>query len=119
MCNVKNGQSDVDYEKHIHQFLLKVDRVGYTTSLLILLVKYYSITSKCCKDILLFKGIVHFEIHFWYVLAYLKGIQDVGVTVFSILINLGQTVRVYHSYHGGLWSPPKRACTEKSKLNMI
>jgi len=22
------------------------------------------------------KGIVHFEIHFWYVLAYLKGIQD-------------------------------------------
>jgi len=25
------------------------------------------------------KGIVHFEIHFWYVLTYLKGIQDVGV----------------------------------------
>jgi len=25
------------------------------------------------------KGIVHFEINFWYVLAYLKGIQDVGV----------------------------------------
>ena len=25
------------------------------------------------------KGIVHFEIKFWYVLAYLKGIQDVGV----------------------------------------
>jgi len=23
------------------------------------------------------KGIVHFEINFWYVLAYLKGIQDV------------------------------------------
>jgi len=34
------------------------------------------------------KGIVHFVIHFWYVLAYLKGIQDVGVfvsAVFSIL----------------------------------
>jgi len=33
------------------------------------------------------KRIVHFEINFWYVLAYLKGIQDVGVfvsTVFSI-----------------------------------
>jgi len=41
------------------------------------------------------KGIVHFEINFWYVLAYLKGIQDVGVfvsAVFSILIFLGQTV---------------------------
>jgi len=24
-----------------------------------------------------FKGIVHFEIKLWYVLAYLKGIQDV------------------------------------------
>jgi len=68
------------------------------------------------------KGIVHFKINFWYVLAYLKGIQDVGVfvfTVFSILIFLGQTVRVYQSYNGGLWSPPQRACTEKSKLNMI
>jgi len=44
-----------------------------------------------------FKGIVHFEINFWYVLAYLKGIQDVGVfvsTVFSTLIFLGQTLRV-------------------------
>jgi len=29
-------------------------------------------------DILSFKGIVHFEIHFWYVSAYLKGIQDVS-----------------------------------------
>jgi len=41
------------------------------------------------------KGIVHFEINFWYVLSYLKGIQDVGVfvsAVFSILIFLGQTV---------------------------
>jgi len=28
------------------------------------------------------KGIVHFEINFWYVLAYLKGIQDVGVFVY-------------------------------------
>jgi len=27
------------------------------------------------------KGIVHFEINFWYVLAYLKGIWDVGVFV--------------------------------------
>jgi len=50
---------------------------------------------------MLVKGIVHFEIDFWYVLAYLKGIQDVGVfvsTVFSILIILGQTVLVCQSY---------------------
>jgi len=39
--------------------------------------------------------------------------------VVSILIFLGQTVRVYQSYNGGLWSPPQRAWTEKSKLNMI
>jgi len=35
------------------------------------------------------KGIVHFGIHFWYVLAYVKGIQDVCVfvsTVVSVLI---------------------------------
>jgi len=37
--------------------------------------------------------------NFCYVLAYLKGIQDVGLfvsTVFSILIFLGQTVLVCH-----------------------
>jgi len=38
------------------------------------------------------KGIVHLEINVWYVLSYLRGIQDVGVfvsAVFSILIFLG------------------------------
>ena len=61
------------------------------------------------------KGIVHFEITFWYVLAYLKGIQDVGVffsTVVSILISLGQTVLVCQSYNAGLWILSQRACTE-------
>jgi len=68
------------------------------------------------------KGIVHFEINFWNVLAYLKGIQDVGVfvsTVFLILIFFGRTFVVCQSYNGGLGGPPQRACTEKSKLNMI
>jgi len=68
------------------------------------------------------KGIVHFEFNFWNVLVYLKGIQDVVVfvsTVFSILIILGQTVVVCQSYNAGLWSPPQRERTEKSKLNMI
>jgi len=50
------------------------------------------------------KGIVHFEINCWYVLAYLNGIQDVGVfvsTVFSILTFLGQTIlEVYGVYPG-------------------
>jgi len=31
------------------------------------------------------KGIVDFEINFWYVLAYLKGIQDVGVFVSTVV----------------------------------
>jgi len=56
----------------------------------------------------LFKGIVHFEMNFWYVLPYFKGIQDVGVfvsTVFSILIYLGQTVLVCQSYNGLQWGP--------------
>jgi len=50
------------------------------------------------------KGIVHFEMNFWYVLAYLKEIKDVGVfvsTVFSILTFFSQTVLVYQSYTGG------------------
>jgi len=40
------------------------------------------------------------------VLAYLKGIQDVGVfvfAVFSIFIFLGETVLVCQLYNGGLW----------------
>jgi len=50
----------------------------------------------------------------------LKLIQDVGVFVSAvILIFLGQTVLVFQSYNAGLWSPPQRASTEKSKLNMI
>jgi len=51
---------------------------------------YCKITSffalRIAKLYLTIKGIVHFEINFWYVLAYLKGIQDVDVfvsTVFS------------------------------------
>jgi len=52
------------------------------------------------------KGIVPFDINFWYVLAYLKGIQDVGVFVSTVLVFLGQTVRVCQSYNGGLWGPP-------------
>jgi len=67
------------------------------------------------------KGIDHFGINFWYVLAYLKGIQVAGVfvsTVVSILIFLGQTVLVCQS-RSSLWSPPQRVCIENPKLNLI
>ncbi len=53
-----------------------------------------------CKHI---KGIVHFEIKIWYLSAYPKGIQDVGVffsSVDPILMFLGQTVLVCQSYNG-------------------
>ncbi len=49
------------------------------------------------------KGIVHFEIKIWYLSAYPKGIQDVGVffsSVDPILMFLGQTVLVWQSYNG-------------------
>ncbi len=50
-----------------------------------------------------FKGIVHVEIKMWYLSAYPKGIQDVGVffsSVDPILMFLGQTVLVCQSYNG-------------------
>ncbi len=49
------------------------------------------------------KGIVHFEIKIWYLSAYPKGIQDVGVffsSVDPILMFLGQIVLVCQSYNG-------------------
>ncbi len=52
---------------------------------------------------MLIKGIVHFEIKIWYLSAYPKGIQDVGVffsSVDPILMFLGQTVLVCQSYNG-------------------
>ncbi len=49
------------------------------------------------------KGILNFEIKIWYLSAYPKGIQDVGVffsSVDPILMFLGQTVLVCQSYNG-------------------
>ncbi len=49
------------------------------------------------------KGIVHFKIKIWYLSAYPKGIQDVGVffsSVDPIFLFLGQTVLVCQSYNG-------------------
>ncbi len=55
------------------------------------------------KSVIGIKGIVHFEINIWYLSAYPKGIQDVGVffsSVDPILMFLGQTVLVCQSYNG-------------------
>ncbi len=56
-----------------------------------------------CKKGKGLKGLVHFEIKIWYLSAYPKGIQDVGVffsSVDPILMFLGQTVLVCQSYNG-------------------
>ncbi len=63
-------------------------------------VKLWGRDSEPAKGI---KGIVHFEIKIWYLSAYPKGIQDVGVffsSVDPILMFLGQTVLVCQSYNG-------------------
>jgi len=45
---------------------------------------YFCLVFRCSALNMTIKGIVHFEINFWYVLAYLKAIQDVGVFDFDI-----------------------------------
>ncbi len=68
----------------------------FKSNIPIMLMQNYKI--KCSL-----KGIVHFEIKIWYLSAYPKGIQDVGVffsSVDPILMFLGQTVLVCQSYNG-------------------
>ncbi len=63
----------------------------------VMMTKFHFVCDSC------FKGIVHFEIKMWYLSAYPKGIQDVGVffsSVDPILMFLGQTVLVCQSYNG-------------------
>ncbi len=70
---------------------------GFDCEILLLLVE------PNCPVFCCFKGIVHFEIKMWYLSAYPKGIQDVGVffsSVDPILMFLGQTVLVCQSYNG-------------------
>jgi len=38
-----------------------------------------------CLFFIEIKGIVNFEMNFWYFLAYIKGIQDVGVFVSAVV----------------------------------
>ncbi len=63
----------------------------------------FALLFKYEQALIVFKGIVHFEIKMWYLSAYPKDIQDVGVffsSVDPILMFLGQTVLVCQSYNG-------------------
>jgi len=53
------------------------------------------------------------------ILAYLQGIQDVGVLFPQYFQFWHFLVKPFLSVNGGLWGLPQRACSEKSKLNMI
>ncbi len=102
-CSAKSRNNGNQYSIHLH--LCMMHRLIFHETIIV-------------------KGIVHFEIKIWYLSAYPKGIQDVGVffsSVDPILMFLGQTVLVCQSYNGryrslSLWEG-KRTCTEKSKLN--
>ncbi len=67
------------------------------------MTKFQTFEIECVCALGWVKGIVHFEIKIWYLSAYPKGIQDVGVffsSVDPILMFLGQTVLVCQSYNG-------------------
>ncbi len=95
-----------DPNRYQHSFFFNRCRIS------ILLCVDLIVTLLCVKHSLLhiplvsqtrLKGIVHFKIKIWYLSAYPKGIQDVGVffsSVDPILMFLGQTVLVCQSYNG-------------------
>ncbi len=108
-----------------HIIYIGYSNLGYISCLLVIVIyifnnflqKYYILSIKRIHAIIslifsaLFfslieialKGIVHFEMKIWYLSAYPKGIQDVGVffsSVDPILMFLGQTVLVCQSYNG-------------------
>ncbi len=106
----------VNYKTFVSECSLKVQNVQFFkcfsflnvtgTLYLTILKRYRNVIIQCSLNILkqvIFKGIVHFEIKMWYLSAYPKGIQDVGVffsSVDPILMFLGQTVLVCQSYNG-------------------
>jgi len=69
----------------------------------------FLVVSFCCSVsvLILLKGIVHFEINFGYVLAYLKGIQDV-VSLFPQYFQFWyfSVKPVLSVSHAGLGGPP-------------
>jgi len=73
------------------------------------------------QTIIQFKGIVHFEINFWYVLAYLKVIQDVGVFVcFNFdIFRSNRLCLAYVSHIMEVYGVHLKEHAKKSKLNMI
>ncbi len=82
---------------------LNLQNKHWATLLKVLLLTDLCFITSAVSVLGAFKGIVHFEIKIWYLSAYPKGIQDVGVffsSVDPILIFLGQTVLVCQSYNG-------------------
>ncbi len=78
-------------------------RKSFNINLLFIELLYKILSYHILNFVIILKGIVHFEIKIWYLSAYPKGIQDVGVffsSVDPILIFLGQTVLVCQSYNG-------------------
>jgi len=66
---------------HTHRHLYKICFIFvlfFFTQMLILIAAIGTVHLSNIPNAL--KGVVHFEINFWYVLAYLKGIQDAGVS---------------------------------------
>jgi len=56
-----------------------------------------------CSCLSFVEGIVHFEMNFWYVLAYLKRIQDVGVFVSAVV-----TILIFFAFVSGCGCGYKR-----------
>ncbi len=97
---------DMGYHKHAFNVLIS-NRLGYHRDVPDTRNDKYEhlcVLTICSNHyICSVKGIVHFEIKIWYLSAYPKGIQDVGVffsSVDPILMFLGQTVLVCQSYNG-------------------
>ncbi len=122
----ENKQLFLQYTSHIREMAEEVDKYERKQEMQAearatgdqgcLMVEFGDFQSRSMKDVYedqskkaqaliryLVKGIVHFEIKIWYLSAYPKGIQDVGVffsSVDPILMFLGQTVLVCQSYNG-------------------
>ncbi len=90
--------------KNVYVGTLKVTGKGHTVHVINFRQQTPVVFMDAWKSrIISIKGIVHFEIKIWYLSAYPKGIQDVGVffsSVDPILMFLGQTVLVCQSYNG-------------------
>ncbi len=59
-------------------------RKSFNINLLFIELLYKILSYHILNFVIILKGIVHFEIKIWYLSAYPKGIQDVGVFFSSV-----------------------------------